>query len=253
MVYIALLWCCFGNTPASCSGNETDRLALISFKGSIDQDPFGAMSSWNDSVHYCDWKGIACSRRHRDRVTELNLRSQLLVGSLSPQIGNLSFLRSIDLQNNSLYGPIPLEIGRLLRLRKILLTNNSLDGRISTNLSSCSNLQYLGFVHNRLMGSIPAELGSLAKLKSLGLAGNKISGTIPPWLGNLSSLSRILLFDCNLHGEIPDEISRLRGLTFVSFYSNYLSIGEGSSWPFQLFHHTVLGTRHYQPWWKPSL
>ncbi|GMP73164.1 hypothetical protein CsSME_00030996 [Camellia sinensis var. sinensis] len=109
-------WCCFGNTPATCFQNETDKSALIAFKAAIDQDPFGALRSWNDSVHYCDWNGILCSHRHPNRVVKLGLRSQGLVGSLSPHIGNLSFLKSLILQNNSFHGPIPHEIGRLFRL-----------------------------------------------------------------------------------------------------------------------------------------
>ncbi|KAH7833936.1 hypothetical protein Vadar_011245 [Vaccinium darrowii] len=222
LLYIALVWCCFNNTPTYCLANETDRLALISFKGSIDQDPFGALNSWNDSLHYCDWEGIACSRRHRDRVTELNLRSQGLVGSLSPHIGNLSFLRIIVLQNNSFHGPVPQEIGRLFRLRALELSNNSF-GQIPKNLSSCSNLEYLNLIDNHLTGNIPGELGSLAKLEALGLGINNLSGTIPLSLMNLSSLSKVSLLECNLHGEIPAEINRLQTLRFVQLGNNNLS------------------------------
>ncbi|CAL5428616.1 unnamed protein product [Camellia sinensis] len=64
------------------------------------------------------------SRRHQ-RVTVLNLFSLSLVGSITPHIGNLTFLRTIDFSNNSLYGEIPLEIGRLFRLQNLWLSNNS--------------------------------------------------------------------------------------------------------------------------------
>lgn len=97
LFYIVLVFCCLSNTPpAYCLANETDRLALIQFKAAIDQDPLGALSSWNDSVHYCNWKGIVCGRRHPDRVIELKLMSLGLVGTLTPHVGNLSFLRSRD-------------------------------------------------------------------------------------------------------------------------------------------------------------
>ncbi|KAH7861437.1 hypothetical protein Vadar_026193 [Vaccinium darrowii] len=223
LLYIALVWCCFNNTSAYCLANETDRLALISFKGSIDQDPLGALSSWNDSLHYCDWKGITCGHRHRDRVIQLNLGSQGLVGSLSPHIGNLSFLRSIFLENNSFHGPIPQEIGRLFHLQTLYLNNNSFGGEIPKNLSSCSKLKALKLIVNHLTGSIPGELGSLAKLEALALSINDLSGTIPLSLTNLSSLSIFNLAYCNLHGEIPVEISRLQGLTFVQLAANNLS------------------------------
>ncbi|CAL5347389.1 unnamed protein product [Camellia sinensis] len=225
VVYTTFVWWCFfiSNTPANCLVNETDRLALIAFKASIDQDPFGVLRSWNDSVHHCDWKGILCSGRHRDRVVELNLMSQGLIGSLSPHIGNMSFLKEIILPNNSFHGPIPQEISRLFRLRNIALSNNSFQGEIPINISRCSNLEVLNLINNRLTGNIPTELGSLSKLRGLGLGGNKLSGTFPPSLGNLSSLSKLSLYDCGLHGEIPKEIAQLQVLTFIQLSDNYLS------------------------------
>ncbi|KAL7246591.1 hypothetical protein ACSBR2_001651 [Camellia fascicularis] len=225
VLYTACVWWCFfSNTPATCLVTETDRLALIAFKTAIDQDPFGGLRSWNDSVHYCDWKGIWCSRRHPDRVVKLELSSQGLVGSLSPHIGNLSFLKTIALQNNSFHGPIPQEISHLFRLRNIILTNNSFNGEIPTNLSRCSNLEILDLMNNNLTGNIPAELGSLSKLKVLGLGlNNLLAGTIPPSLGNLSVVSFLSLGDCGLQGDIPKEIAQLQGLTFVQLGRNSLS------------------------------
>ncbi|PON42464.1 LRR domain containing protein, partial [Trema orientale] len=85
---------------ASALGNETDRFALLKFKDSISNDPHGVLRSWNDSnVNFCYWPGIACSRRHQ-RVTSFNLTDYNLQGTISPYIGNLSFLRIIYLVNN---------------------------------------------------------------------------------------------------------------------------------------------------------
>ncbi|PRQ35104.1 putative non-specific serine/threonine protein kinase [Rosa chinensis] len=55
---------------ANAFGNETDRLALLKFKESIVADPHGFLNSWNGSVHFCNWHGITCGRRHQ-RVTAL--------------------------------------------------------------------------------------------------------------------------------------------------------------------------------------
>lgn len=49
-------------------GNETDQLALLAFKGEISRDPFGALNSWNESIHFCQWVGVTCGHRHK-RVT----------------------------------------------------------------------------------------------------------------------------------------------------------------------------------------
>ena len=111
-----LLWC-FGLflTSVVCGNNETDRLALLYIKAKISKDPLGVMSSWNDSIHFCQWKGVSCGRQHQ-RVTALDLHSQKLVGSISPNVGNLSFLWKLILENNSFYNEIPPEIGCLHRL-----------------------------------------------------------------------------------------------------------------------------------------
>ncbi|KAH9769854.1 transcription factor MAMYB [Citrus sinensis] len=39
-------------------GNETDRLALLEFKSKITHDPLGALGSWNESIHFCQWHGV---------------------------------------------------------------------------------------------------------------------------------------------------------------------------------------------------
>ncbi|CAL5411944.1 unnamed protein product [Camellia sinensis] len=157
------------------------------------------------------------------QVVKLGLRSQGLVGSLSPHIGNLSFLKSLILQNNSFHGPIPHEIGRLFRLRNISLSNNSFHGEVPTNFSQCSNLEILNLIDNNLTGNIPAELGSLWKLTLLGLSINKISGTILPFLGNLSSLTILSLGRCALRGEIPKEIAQFQGLILFSISENNIA------------------------------
>ena len=75
-------------------GNETDRLALLAFKAQITNDPYGVLNSWNGPIHFCQWAGVTCGRRHQ-RVTVVKLDHCKLTGSISPQIGNLSFLREL--------------------------------------------------------------------------------------------------------------------------------------------------------------
>ncbi|KAF7127201.1 hypothetical protein RHSIM_Rhsim11G0056400 [Rhododendron simsii] len=210
VLYTALVWWCNIPFTFGMSTNETDRLALLAFKAAIDdQASFGALSSWNDSVHYSDWNGILCSRRHRDRIVQLNLTSKGLVGSLTPYIGNLSFLRIIMLPNNSFHGTIPEEIGHLFRLQVLQLSNNSFGNGIPNNLSRCSHLEALVLVNNHLSGNIPSQLSSLSKLQGLFIGKNKFLGTVPPSIGNLSSLQVISFPECNLHGEISEGIAKL--------------------------------------------
>ncbi|XP_048420835.1 receptor kinase-like protein Xa21 [Pyrus x bretschneideri] len=168
-------------------GNETDRLALLAIKAQLKEDPNQFLSSSNESSHFCLWRGVTCSKRHRERVTGLDLSGQKLAGTISPHIGNLSFLMELYFQNNSLSGQIPPEIGRLRRLQVLRLSINSLSGFIPVNISNCLNLWGLDFGYNQLIGKIPREFGSFPKLKRLVLEFNTLVGEIPDSLGNLFS------------------------------------------------------------------
>ncbi|XP_004300882.1 PREDICTED: probable LRR receptor-like serine/threonine-protein kinase At3g47570-like [Fragaria vesca subsp. vesca] len=205
-------------------GNETDRLALIAIKAQIHQDPNQpVMSSWNESTHFCIWYGVTCSRRHLQRVTKLNLTSLKLSGSISPHIGNLSFLRELLLYDNSLTNKIPPEIGYLRRLLILNLVNNSLSGPIPANISNCFNLRFLSVSNNMLVGNIPPQLDSLSKLEYLVLQINNLTGEIPPSLGNLSSLDTLRARQNNLVGSIPSSLGQLKKLSYFLVESNRLS------------------------------
>ncbi|KAM7466634.1 hypothetical protein LguiB_014196 [Lonicera macranthoides] len=202
-------------------GNETDSLALLSIKSNL-QDPLGVLTSWNSSVHFCQWQGVTCGRRHR-RVTGLILRASGLVGPLSPFIGNLSFLKEIRLTNNSLQGEIPPQIGRLLRLQVLVLDYNSFEGKIPAILSYCTSLVILSAAENKLVGEIPRELSTMTKLALLSFSANNLRGGIPSSIGNLTSLESLGLSYNFLEGSIPDALGGLRNIKVLAFGVNKLS------------------------------
>nr|XP_023876767.1 probable LRR receptor-like serine/threonine-protein kinase At3g47570 [Quercus suber] len=202
--------------------NETDRLALLKFKESVTRDPYKILSSWNNSMHFCNWLGITCGRRHQ-RVTRLDLPSYELHGSISPYIGNLTFLMFIQLYNNSFYGEIPQKIGHLFRLQHLLLKGNMLAGEIPSSLSNCSNLMVIKISVNKLKGRIPSELGYLMKLEELVIHENNLTGGIPPSLGNLSSVAILSVGHNNLGGNISDAIGQLKSLIGLSISSGKFS------------------------------
>ncbi|KAI3721127.1 hypothetical protein L2E82_32131 [Cichorium intybus] len=199
-------------SSASVGGNETDYLALLQLKSMITHDPYEALSSWNVSIHFCDWSGVLCGKRHR-RVIDLVLESQGLQGSLSPHVGNLSFLRGFSLSNNSFQGMIPHELGRLSRLRALNLGFNKFIGDIPANLSCCLNIKRLGLHYNKLVGSIPKELSFLSKLTFISVDGNKLTGGIPPVLGNITSMEVFSAPENPLGGSIPDTLGNWKNLS----------------------------------------
>ncbi|THG16652.1 putative receptor-like protein kinase At3g47110 [Camellia sinensis] len=215
-------------------GNETDRLSLLAIKAKIVEDPLHGLSSWNNSIHFCQWQGITCGRRHQ-RVTALDLQSRELVGSISPHLGNLSFLRELLLQNNSFGNEIPPEIGRLPRLQILQLSNNLIGGQIPVNISRCANLIYINFSDNGLVGEVPVELGSLSKLAIVNIEANNLRGGISPFT-NLSSLRNLFLESNYFDGSFPDGFERLKNLQILALGINRLS----GVIPASLFNHSSL-------------
>ncbi|XP_006492203.2 probable LRR receptor-like serine/threonine-protein kinase At3g47570 isoform X2 [Citrus sinensis] len=202
------------------NSNETDRLALLAIKLQL-HDPLGVTSSWNNSMSLCQWTGVTCGRRHQ-RVTRLDLRNQSIGGPLSPYVGNLSFLRYINLANNGFLGEIPPQIGRLNMLEGLVLSNNSFSGTIPTNLSRRSNLIELSVDTNYLVGEIPSAIGSLFKLERLFIFHNHITGQLPASIGNLSSLLAFDVRENILWGRI-DSLVQLRNLRLLDIAFNHFS------------------------------
>ncbi|XVE79443.1 hypothetical protein DITRI_Ditri14bG0059200 [Diplodiscus trichospermus] len=225
-----LQWCiCLlltGNFPSSINGitairlrgYEGDRQALLAIKSQI-SDALGVTNSWNNSVPLCQWRGIKCGRKHQ-RVSKLILNRQNLGGSLSPHIGNLSFLRHIDLQHNRFTGGIPPEIGRLSRLESLMFRNNSFGGTIPANLSRCSKLIDLIGGHNNLVGNLPAEFGNFLELERLMIDTNFLTGQLPVSFGNLSNLHFLNVGVNRLEGRIPDSLGQLKRLVFLTLDQN---------------------------------
>ncbi|XP_076881072.1 LRR receptor-like serine/threonine-protein kinase EFR [Bidens hawaiensis] len=198
-------------TTSYGGGNETDYHALLKIKSMVTQDPHGVLTSWNGSLHFCEWTGVTCGKRHR-RVTSVVLESQGLQGSLSPHAGNLSFLHRLSLANNSFQGVIPYELGRLSRLRFLYLYQNGFSGVIPANISRCFNLEALGLSYNELVGTIPKEISFLSKLAFLTLHYNKLTGGIPPSLGNITSIEVFAIKENRLRGSIPDTLGHWKSL-----------------------------------------
>nr|CAB3452338.1 unnamed protein product [Digitaria exilis] len=128
LLQLLLLFSMAANTAeASTTGHEGDQGALLALKAKISSHS-GVLASWNQITSYCSWEGVICGTRHQQRVVALDLVFQGLAGTISPAIGNLTFLRLLNLSFNTLHGEIPPSIGSLRRLQRIDLNTNNLTG-----------------------------------------------------------------------------------------------------------------------------
>ncbi|KAF6134804.1 hypothetical protein GIB67_002205 [Kingdonia uniflora] len=203
---------------ATRSVNDTDRLALFAFKDKITQDPLRVMSLWNNIVHFCNWTGVTCSPVHHQRVKMLKLDSLKLVGSISPSIGNLTFLTGLSLTNNGFSGEIPEELGCLLQLKTIVLSSNSLEDQ----LSSLTKLVYFDLSTNHFTRNIPPWIGNFSELGSLILMENSFHGRIPIELGQISLFEDFNVAINMLSGTVPSSLYNSSSFRFFSVAGNYL-------------------------------
>jgi Leucine-rich repeat (LRR) protein len=196
-----------------------DADALLAFKAGV-TDPTGALASWNATAHLCRWSGVTCTD---GRVTSLDVSERRLTGTLSPAVGNLTYLETLNLTANGMSGPIPASLGRLRRLSYLSLCDNAFSGTIPAALRNCTALSAAYLNSNRLTGGVPPWLGALRNLTFLRLSINSLSGSIPSSLTNLTRLYRLKLDQNLLQGTVPDGLWRLASLQLFSVYQNRLS------------------------------
>ncbi|XP_026422267.1 protein NSP-INTERACTING KINASE 3-like isoform X2 [Papaver somniferum] len=161
----------------SPSGINYEVVALVAIKNDLN-DPHNVLENWDiNSVDPCSWRMVTCTTD--GHVSALGLPSQSLSGSLSPGIGNLSYLQSVLLQNNDISGPIPTEIGKLKKLQTLDLSNNKFNGVIPHSIGNLGNLNYLRLNNNSLNGPFPESLSIIEGLTLVDLSYNNLSGSLP--------------------------------------------------------------------------
>ena len=135
----------------------TDRDVLVALYHSTDGDNWLRSDNWLTDAPIGSWYGVVADSN--DRVIELDLSENGLIGSIPPKLGRLTELEWLSLSDNRLSGSIPPELGNLINLESLDLYNNRLSGTVPPELGNLINLESLSFYSNLLRGTIPPELG----------------------------------------------------------------------------------------------
>ncbi|PHT49243.1 Polygalacturonase inhibitor [Capsicum baccatum] len=144
-----------------------------------------------------------------NRVTVLNLFQINSPGHLSPAVGDLSYLQTLDINNvRNLSGTIPPTIAKLLKLTFFRISQTNISGPVPEFLTHLKNITYINLSYNNLVGTIPPSLSQLPNLEFLRLDRNKVTGTIPESLSNLApKLTYLYLGHNQLTGIVPNSFA----------------------------------------------
>ncbi|XVE71802.1 hypothetical protein DITRI_Ditri10aG0181200 [Diplodiscus trichospermus] len=196
--------------------------SLLEFKDQI-LDPYNILASnWSITTPDCHWVGISCGARH-GRISVLDLSDTGLKGTIAPQLGNLSYLVSLNLSNNNFHGYLPKELVKLRRLKLIDLSN-ALNGEIPSWFGAFHEAKYLVLINNYFTGNIPPNtVAKMSKLETLYLGYNLIEGNIPYEIGNLQKLRLFNVVFNRLVGSIPSSFFNGSSLQMISLSYNNLS------------------------------
>ena len=157
------------------------------------------------------------ARALRSKKERFKLESRDLT-ELPPSIGQLTWLRELDLSRNQLRS-VPETLDQLAKLQKLYLSDNELTS-VPEALGQLTGLQKLYLARNQLT-SVPETLGQLTQLRELDLSNNQLT-SVPKTLGQLTGLQRLHL-SRNQLTSVPETLGRLSQLQTLALSVNQLT------------------------------
>jgi hypothetical protein len=196
--------------------NQADCEALVAIYQAAGGQNWVNPAGWLQTNTPCSWAGVNCSG---DRVKNLDLRSQGLVGALPPQLGNLTELELLWLTRNRITA-LPSQIGSLDLLMELGLEYNQL-AVLPPEIGDLDSLRFLWLQGNQL-SALPVEIGGLTNLQTLIISGNKLTA-LPDEIGGLESLGTLDVSNNRL-SSLPGSIGSLSKLMTLNVEHNALSV-----------------------------
>ncbi|KAK6931822.1 Leucine-rich repeat-containing N-terminal, plant-type [Dillenia turbinata] len=205
--------------------NSNDLKALEGFLADLESTIDGWAS--NSSTDCCNWVGITCNTSS-NRIVKLELSGRKMVGKLSPSLGFLDYLQTLNLSSNFLAGSLPDSLFQLPNLEVLDLSSNDFTGSLPLSINLPS-IESFNISENSLVGYLPVNIcDNSTRTSSIILSENHFYGDIPAGFGNCSSLLVLLLDSNELTGGIAEDLFRLPNLSRLDLQDNGLS-GQLSS------------------------
>jgi len=192
----------------------------------------------NGTIEY-DWELVQTMG-----LSQLDLSSNNLNGTLPTTIGELVNLQAVDVSNNpelgadgccddadsyytSFYGyntTVPTEIGNLKKLQVLKMDWSRFMRHIPSEVGKMRNLQFWrlqgSYTTNQVSGSIPTQFGNLHKLTEFMMENNTLSGTLPSEITTMASLEKFTVQDNRISGTLPENIGDIEFLNWWDTFGN---------------------------------
>ncbi len=210
---------------ASAQVPQAQRESLLALFNATGGPSWIERSGWGGAVGgECAWYGVECHEVGGTlHVAALRLSENGLVGTIPPELGQLSNLVELDLGDNRLTGSLPPELGQLATLAIFSAQSNQLSGELPDELAGLVSLTGLWLGDNRFEGELPGWLFELPNLEALLIWSTGISGPIPPEITQATRLRALGLDENRLEGAIPASLGALTDLEYLGLCCNQLT------------------------------
>ncbi|KAL8486927.1 hypothetical protein ACS0TY_023570 [Phlomoides rotata] len=179
-----------------------DSAVMSKLLSSLSSAPTG----WSSSTHFCSWPKVKCDTTN-SFVTDINLNSAAVSGTLPPEISQLSQLKSFAVQKNSLTGTLP-SFQNMTSLQQLFLDGNAFTSIPNNFLLGLTNLQIFSISDSHMDSwEIPTYLTESTNLATFYASNVSISGIIPDIFASFPNLQNLRLSYNNLSGSLPGSFS----------------------------------------------
>jgi hypothetical protein len=217
-----------------------DSLALVDLYISTNGPDWLVKTNWLSDMPVSTWHGVSLDN---GRVYSISLYGNNLTGTLPESIGDLDYMRWIEIANNNIGGELPASIGQLSNLESLSLHDNEFSGSLPASMSGMhslkdllassnlfagnfpeivfdlTTLERLEIGGNMFTGPIPTAISSLVHLKTLDLASNQFTDTLP-FLGDLQMVTEMHLRFNQLEGDLSQIFRYMPNLYYLTLSGN---------------------------------